>query len=239
MAKSRAERCVPRHRVALHGVVLCCVALGSAIAAAAQVRSDDQIAIDGVDLRIDYGRNTLQMRNVVMKNRDGTMLITAQEAKAHSVELSARDMQWDFIGDVHIEVDGATLDAATATVNIKANGLDSAHAVGNPAQFSHLLKGATQRSQGHARNIDYDAGKSQLHLSGAVWYSDGRNDINTSTLNYNLADRSIDSNPGAGERVQLHLQLDSGTTVTKPAPKPAPVPATIPPASVPAPAGKK
>ena len=100
-----------------------------------------------------------------------------------------------------------------ATVSLKANRLDSAHAVGTPAQFSHLLKGATQRSQGHARNIDYDAGKSQLHLAGGVWYSDGRNDINTSTLNYNLTDRSIDSNPGAGERVQLHLQLGSGNAV--------------------------
>jgi lipopolysaccharide export system protein LptA len=109
--------------------------------------------------------------------------------------------------------------------------------VGTPATFSHLLKGATQRSQGHAQTIDYDAGKSQLRLSGAVWYSDGRNDINTSSLNYNMADRSIDSNPGAGERVQLHLLLGSGTTATKPAAKPTPSPAA-PARSAPA-AGKK
>jgi lipopolysaccharide transport protein LptA len=234
MATLRAERCIP-----LYCVALCCVVLNSAPAAAAQVRADDEITIDGEDLRIDYGRKTMQWRNVVMTNKDGTMLVRAQEAKAHSVELSSKDSQWEFTGDVHIEVDGATLDSASATVSLKSNRLDSAHAVGSPAQFSHLLKGATQRSQGHARNIDYDAGKSQLHLTGAVWYSDGRNDINTSTLNYNLADRSIDSNPGPGERVQLHLQLDSETTVTEPAPKPEPLPATIPPASVPAPAGNK
>ncbi len=143
-------------------------------------------------------------------------------------------MQLEFSGNVHIEVDGAILDSATATVSVKANRLDNAHVVGAPAQFSHLLKGATQRSQGRARNIDYDAAKSQLRLSGAVWYSDGRNDINTSTLNYNMSDRSIDSNPGAGERVLLHLQLGDGNAPgSRPAPKPA-TPATPPPA-----AGKK
>jgi lipopolysaccharide transport protein LptA len=216
-------------------VALCCVAFisAAAAAAAAQVRTDDQVAIDGEDLRIDYGRNTLQLRNVVMKNKEGTMLISAREAKAHSVELSSRDSQWEFSGDVHIEADGAILDSATATVNLKSNRLDSAHVAGTPAQFSHLLKGATQRSQGHARTIDYDAGKSQLHLAGGVWYSDGRNDINTSTLNYNMSDRSIDSNPGAGERVQLHLQLGTGTTT------PATPPATKPAPPVPPPAGKK
>jgi lipopolysaccharide transport protein LptA len=221
MATSRAER----------WAALCCVALLSVGAAAGQVRTDDEVAIDGEDLRIDYGRNTMQLRNVVMKNKDGTMLISAQEAKAHSVELTSKDSQWEFSGAVHIEVDGAILDSATATISLKANRLDSAHVVGTPATFSHLLKGATQRSQGHARTIDYDAAKSQLHLAGGVWYSDGRNDINTATLNYNMNDRSIDSNPGAGERVLLHLQLGDGST---PATRPAPKPATTPP-----PAGKK
>jgi lipopolysaccharide transport protein LptA len=189
MATSRAER----------WVALCCAALLSAAAAAAQVRSDDEVTIDG------------------------TMLVRAREARAHSVELSAKAGQWEFSGDVHIEVDGAILDSATAEIILKANRLDSAHVVGTPATFSHLLKGATQRSQGRALTMDYDADKSQLRLAGDVWYSDGRNDISTSTLNYNMNDRSIDSNPGAGERVLLHLQLESGAT-----------PATTPPA-----AGKK
>jgi lipopolysaccharide transport protein LptA len=208
MATSRVER----------WAALCCVACISATAVAAQVRADDQVTVDGEDLRIDYARNTMQLRNVVMQNRDGTMLIRAQEAKAHSVELSAKEGQWEFSGAVHIEVDGAILDSTTATISLKSNRLDSAHVVGTPAQFSHLLKGATQRSQGHARSIDYDAGKSLLHLAGGVWYSDGRNDINTSTLNYNMNDRSIDSNPGAGERVLLHLQLGDGKTPATPAP---------------------
>jgi lipopolysaccharide transport protein LptA len=204
-------------------VALTCAASISVGAIAAQVRPNDEVTIDGEDLRVDYVRKTMQMRNVEMKNKEGTMLIRAQDAKAHSVELSSKDQQWEFSGNVHIEVDGAILDSATATINLKSNRLDSAHAVGTPAQFSHLLKGATQRSQGSARNIDYDAGKSQLHLTGGVWYSDGRNDIKTSTLNYNMNDRSIDSNPGSGERVLLHLQLGNGTaTPATPATKPPP-----------------
>jgi lipopolysaccharide transport protein LptA len=203
---------------------LACLACGSAGAIAAQPRPAGQIDVDGDHLHVDYQRNTLQLKNIVMTDKEGTILIRAQDAKAHSVELSAKDMQWEFSGDVHMEFNGATLDSATATVSFKNNLLDNAHAVGTPAQFSHQLKGATQRSQGHARTIDFDAAKSQLHLAGGVWYSDGTNDINTSSLNYNLADRSIDSNPGAGERVRLHLQLGKGTVT------PAPKASTPPPA---------
>ncbi len=225
MATFRTEACA--------WAAVCCLAGYSAGVVAAQPRSVGQFDVEGEDLRIDYQRNTMQLKKIVMTDKLGTMLIRAQDAKAHSVDLSAKDMQWEFSGDVHIEFNGATLDSATATVSFKDNMLESAHAVGAPAQFSHLLKGATQRSQGRAHTIDYDAAKSQLHLAGGVWYSDGTNEINTSTLNYNLANRSIDSNPGTGERVRLHLQLGKGTVT--PAPKAAPPPTGAAPATAPGP----
>ena len=78
--------------------------------------------------------------------------------------------------------------------------------------FSHQLKGATQRNQGRAGTIDYDAGKSLLRLDGGAWYSDGRNEITSPFLVYNLADRSLEKEAREGERVILTIRPGTSTT---------------------------
>ena len=225
MALSRAESW---RRCALFAVA--CIGLGhvSAVASAAQVRQDDWIIVNTGGMQIS-ANNTLQLRDgIIITNKQETMMIRAKEANAQGVELSFNNSQWEFRGDVHIEVDGAVLDAATATVRFTSNRLGSAHVVGSPAQFSHVMKGSTHRNQGRAGTIDYDAGKSLLRLDGGAWYSDGRNEITSPFLVYNLADRSLEKEAREGERVILTIR--PGTSA--PAPSPAP---TSPPASPPAP----
>jgi lipopolysaccharide transport protein LptA len=168
-------------------------------------------------MRIDYEGNTLKLGNVIIANGLGTMMIRAQEATAHGVELSFNDSVWEFRGDVHIEVEDAILDATTATVTFTANRLGSALVVGEPAQFSHQLKGTTQRNQGHAATIEFDARKAQVLMAGGAWYSDGRNEVNTPTLVYSLADRSLEHTVAEGERVRMTIRPGTGKPET-PAP---------------------
>lgn len=202
--------------------VVACIVLGlglvSAATSAAQVRQDDWIIVNTGGMKIS-ANNTLQLRDAIITNRQETMMIRAKEANAQGVELSFNNSQWEFRGDVHIEVDGAVLDATTATVRFSSNRLGTAHVVGSPAQFSHLLKGSTQRNQGRAGTIDYDAGKSLLRLDGGAWYSDGRNEINSPYLVYNLGDRSLEKEAREGERVILTIRPG-----TSPAPTPPPPP---------------
>lgn len=233
MASSRAEAW---RRLTLLCMALACIELVFALAcpglaSAAQLRPDDTIKLSADSMRIDYDSHTLKVTNVNIANQQGTMLIRAREARAHGVELSFSNSQWDFSGDVHIEVDGAILDANTATVNFKGN-LDSAQVAGNPATFSHPLKGGTQRNQGHAGTIDYDARKGQVHLSGGAWYTDGRNEFNSPTLAYNLADRSLEHKVVPGERVQMIIRPGTGSAPATPPPATSP-PATSPPATSP------
>jgi len=204
-----------------------CIGLGlvSAATSAAQVRQDDWIIVNTGGMKVSAS-NTLELRDgIIITNRQETMMIRAKEANAQGVELSFNNSQWEFSGDVHIEVDGAVLDADTATVRFTANRLGNARVVGSPAKFSHVLKGSTQRNQGRAGTIDYDAGKSLLRLDGGAWYSDGRNEITSPFLVYNLADRSLEKEAREGERVILTIRPGTSST---PAPAPTPPPASPP-----------
>jgi lipopolysaccharide transport protein LptA len=210
-------------------LAIACMGFGhvSAAASAAQLRQDDVIVVNTGGMKISAG-NTLQLRDgITITNKQETMMIRAREADAQGTELSFNNSQWEFRGDVHIEVDGAVLDAATATVRFASNRLGSARVVGSPATFSHLLKGSTQRNQGRAGTIDYDAGKSLLRLDGGAWYSDGRNEITSPFLVYNLADRSLEKEAREGERVILTIRPGTATAPATPSPapdSPAPVP---------------
>ena len=203
--------------------------LGLGLAFAAQLGAGDTIKVSADSLKVDYDAHTLTATNFDIANQQGTMLIRAKEARAKGVEVSFNNMQWEFSGDVHIEVDGAVLDAATATASFRDNRLDTAQVVGSPAQFSHLLPGSKQRNQGRSKTIGFDAGKSQVRLAGDVWYSDGRNEVNSPVLVYSLTDRSFEKKAGDGERVRLTIRPGTGNGAT-PSPATSP-PATSPPAT--------
>jgi hypothetical protein len=97
--------------------------LGVVSAAAAQLRQDDSIIVNTGGMKISAS-NTLELRDgIIITNKQETMMIRAREADAQGVELSFNNSQWEFRGDVHIEVDGAVLDAATATVRFASNRL--------------------------------------------------------------------------------------------------------------------
>lgn len=230
MASSRAEAW---RRLPLLCFTLACIELVftlacPGLASAAQLRSDDTIRVSADSMRIDYDGHTLKVTNANIANQQGTMLIRAKEARAHGVELSFNNSQWDFSGDVHIEVDGAILDANTATISFKGNQLDSAQVAGNPATFSHPLKGSAQRNQGHAGTIDYEARKGQVRLAGGAWYTDGRNEFNSPTLAYNLADRSLEHKVVPGERVQMIIRPGTGSAPATPPPATSPPATTAP-----------
>lgn len=203
MANSRADT--------VRGMLLACVAcVAPDLASPAQVPPEDWIIEFQADrTSIDYAAHTLTITRPNIANQQGTMLIRAQQAVAQSVELSFNDSQWEFSGDVHIEIDGVVLDAVTATARFKANRLDSALVVGTPAQFSHLLKGSSQRNQGHANSIEFEAGKAQVRLIGDAWYSDGRNEIRAPRHTYNLLDRSLDSEGLDGDRVRMTIRPET------------------------------
>jgi lipopolysaccharide transport protein LptA len=195
-----------------------------AMAAAAK---EQELKLSSATFSINSQSNTVRMTTVSIANTDGTMTITAQKAVAKGVELNFTDSEVEFTGTVHIHFQDGDLDSDTARVRFLNNQVDNAHAVGGPAKFSQLPAGDTQRREGHANTIDFDAAHGKLHFSGAVWFFDGRNEMNPGSLTYGLIDKSIDA-----DRVRMTIRQAPGKTtpaaVPVPAPATAPAPATGP-----------
>jgi lipopolysaccharide transport protein LptA len=199
------------------GLALLLAAALTAPAPAAATK-DQELKVVSDTFRIDSTANTVRMTNVTISNVQGTMTIAAQKAVAKGVELNFNDSEIEFSGAVHIHFQDGDLDSDTAHVKFVSNQVDSAHAVGAPAKFSQLPAGDVQRREGHANIIDYDAGHAKLHFSGAVWFFDGRNEMNPGTLTYGLVDKSIDA-----DRVRMTIR--QGQTPARATPA-VPAPAT-------------
>ncbi len=137
----------------------------------------------------NFKNGTMSLRNMELRQGTGTF-ITATEGAATGVSENKDNSIWTLKGVVHIEFDGAVLDADNA-IAVFANGrLKSVDVKGSPAKFSHQLKNTERSNVGRARNIQYDAATS---FAGDTWYSDGVNEASGDTIVYDLRDGSIKS----------------------------------------------
>ena len=186
---------------------------------------------------VDFGgesSDALVMKRPVV--RQGTTRLTAAKATATGVDQDAGNSSWEFTGDVHLEFDGAELNADSANV-VFANGrltsvvvqrvggkpvhvefenalldvesakvtfvdnrINNIVALGKPAQFSHQLGKSDARANGRANQIDYDARKSSVLLTGDLRFTKGPHTVETQLLKYNLDDGSFSTQnmPGSG-----------------------------------------
>jgi lipopolysaccharide transport protein LptA len=174
-----------------------------ACAAVARAAEPATIDIDAGALHVDTTANRLLLKPVQI--RQGAMSIRADEAWVSGVEINFSNTEWRFSGAVHITFDGGELDASEATAKFLGNRLQTAHATGGPATFSHTGADNDRLSRGRASTIEYNVPQGRIRLAGDVWFSDGRGEVATSApLTYSLAGRLVD-----GERVQIRIIEDA------------------------------
>jgi lipopolysaccharide transport protein LptA len=192
------------------------LATGCVYGAQAKLALDNQtpIQFEGgpACFRANFGAGTLESCDVTL--RQGTQaLIQAKNATGRRLSEGYEDGEWQFTHGVHIEFNDAVLDADSATVLFADNRLKEVHVKGlkgEPARFSHQLKDAPRRNQGRAATIDYDAVGATLRMAGGTWYSDGRNEVNTASLIYNMNDGSFSNatGPNESDRVRITIRPD-------------------------------
>ncbi len=172
------------------GALFCLLpALGAGI-------SEETVHIDGEGLSIDLNAGTKSMAN--LKLRQGTTLIEAKQANGSDLANGHRNGTWSLTGGVHIEFDGALLDAESATVKFMDNRLKTIAVQGAPANFSHTLKNSGQRIQGRSVRIDYDTGTSDVQFNGGTAFQDGTYKFNTAAeLTYNLKNGTVRTPQGS------------------------------------------
>lgn len=165
---------------------LCALALAlSAAPAAAQERCLQPIKLEANSSDFDYQASLLVFDQVVIEQCD--IRITAERARASGLDFD--DSSWEFSGTVRIRTSDANLASESARVRFSGGQIQSASVTGAPANFEQ--KRDQQLAQGRARRIDYDLGRGTVELAGEAWLSDGRNEIESTTLVYSTANQRV------------------------------------------------
>jgi lipopolysaccharide transport protein LptA len=171
------------------------------------------IIVDGT--HPEFNADTLRMRDATLAQGASTV-IRAAETSATGLSEGYKNSQWELRGMVHVEHEGAILDADTATVVFADGHLKSIHLQGMPANFSHQPKNSEQRNQGRAGVIDYDAVTGLVRFSGGTWYSNGRVELNTPMLTYNVNDGSYTNIVGTDDNSRFHMIIRQDKRVPPP-----------------------
>lgn len=187
--------------------LLLCATLASGAVAAQQ--STLPISVDAASSDVDYRRNTVVFRDVVISQ--GPTRVAAERAEATGLDFE--DSTWSFTGNVRITMEGGSLSSSSATVDFRDNEISRATIKGSPAQFEQQLEQSQTTARGRANTIEYDLGANSVRLAQNAWLSDGRNEISGEELVYNLAEERVQAQakPGQNDRVRITIRPQDKT----------------------------
>jgi len=187
-------------------------------AATAAVATVPDIVLDAGSSQIDYSANRLTFTDVTISQ--GELRIRADKAEANGTGLRFDDSRWEFSGNVRIVFPNGTLTATDANVRFSGNRMALAQARGAPAQFEQQLASLPRPVRGRAGRIDFDFIAQTLKLSQDAWLFDGRNEMASPALLYDIREQVArsETKPGAGERVQITIRPESGDPSAPPSP---------------------
>ena len=126
---------------------------------------------------------------------------------------------------MRIRTSDANLASESARVRFSGGQIQSASVTGAPANFEQ--KRDEQLAQGRARRIDYDLGRGTVELAGEAWLSDGRNEIESTTLVYSTANQRVISREPVTFTIQPRDEANGAQrppTAQQPPDAPAPKP---------------
>jgi len=128
-------------------------------------------------------------------------LIRADKAEGSNLQEGNKDNgHWKLSGSVHIEFNGAVLDADRAMVVFADGRIHTIEVQGKPAVFSHSTGTNGQRNQGRANTITYDGTGREVRFSGHTQYLFGPYEgISDKPLLYKLDSTEILSEKGPND----------------------------------------
>jgi lipopolysaccharide transport protein LptA len=212
----------PDLRAVLAAGLLCVAQPGTAAPpprADAHVQASDQaIDVEASSSLIDSRTNRLTLPDVTISQ--GSLRIQADNAVADGTRLSFEDSRWEFSGNVRIHFETGSLTAAQASVRFVGNRIAEAQATGAPAEFEQKLASMSRPVHGHAGKIDFDFLQQTVRLSEDAWFFDGRNEMTSQVVIYNIKEQlaQTDSAPGGTGRVHITIRPESPAEPVAPQP---------------------
>jgi lipopolysaccharide transport protein LptA len=220
-------------------------------AAAKKEEKPPEITYDASSMVADYKTHELHLKDVTITY--GKMTVRADRALATSNDF--KNSRWTFNGNVRINaVPRGNLRSDEAVVEFEDYRLKVATATGDPAEFDQTRDDSNVIAKGKADQIVYEVGQGTVRLSSnrhpddRAWVSDGRNDIRSPVIVYNLREERVEATTSSGSvgssapdtRVHVTIdpnqapRVDGGDTNKPRSPDPSKPQATSPQTAAPA-----
>lgn len=153
------------------------------------------------DVRLSHGRDTR---------------ITAQQARGVDKPGGRRELT--LTGKVHIEFRDAVLDSDSAFLVLQGDRVASVSVKGSQATFSHQLSQSQRRIDGRANDIDYVASTGKVRFSGDTSFTDGRNQLATNLVIYDINNGSVGDDGDPETRVRGVFRAGESGRIAPPNP---------------------
>jgi lipopolysaccharide export system protein LptA len=188
---------------------LAVAALTSYVGAAENSLSHQNISLDAASSEVDYKKNTVKFKDIVISQ--GDIKVEANHAEAEATGLNFKTGVWTFSGDVRIHVENrGNLRSDQAVLDFKDSQIVKATITGKPAQFEQQRAESDQMARGHAGEIVYQPVEGVVRLSNDAWLSDGRNEIRGPLLVYNIRQQHVEAATQPGNDDRVHITIVPG-----------------------------
>lgn len=205
-----------------HHKFLKILALSSALLLITLAQAAPEISLRDSDVRIDAASSTIDSRNNMMSFNDiviaqGKIRVSARKAKATNLDFEKAT--WIFTGNVTINIESGNFQAEEASIDFLKNKIISAKITGEPAKFAQIINKIlidnNKKFVGSAKIISYWVENNSITLTKGAWLSDGKNEIYSEQLSYDLLKQRIESvqNRDGSERVKIIMRPSSKTTL--------------------------
>jgi lipopolysaccharide export system protein LptA len=184
------------------------VALTCQVSAADNSVGHQNISLDAASSEVDYKKNTVEFKDVVISQ--GDIKVEANHAEAEATGLDFKTGVWTFSGDVRIHVEKrGNLRSDQAVIDFKDSQIVKATITGKPAQFEQQ-RASNQTARGHAGQIVYEPEQGVVRLSNDAWLTDGRNEIRGPLLVYNIRQQHVEAVAQPGNDNRVHITIVPG-----------------------------
>ena len=163
---------------------------------------DLRVSLDAEWSSFDRQSNTMMFRG--LRIAQGDFMIEADEAVASDLDFNRSD--WEFIGNVRIDLGTAVIESSRAEILFETHDLLVVELEGNPARFQDRNPERGEPIQGGAEVLRYDSAERTLRMTGSARLSEGPNEFSGCDLIYNIDDKKITSGSSeCGEPVSITI----------------------------------
>lgn len=158
--------------------------------ALAQAQDEDlRVSLDAEWSSFDRQSNTMMFRG--LRIAQGDFMIEADEAVASDLEFNRSD--WEFNGNVRIDLDTAMIEASRAEILFETHELLIVELQGDPARFEDRNPERGDPIRGGAEVLRYESAEGTLRMTGGAYLSEGPNEFRGCDLIYDIDEKKITS----------------------------------------------